>query len=638
MDNNVIKFVENSKIDFCVFRNPVQNAEVIFEPAEELVFYLEKALGQRVPQHQDGYAKRLVLHIDPLAQMELEEFVIEASNHEVVLKSRTCTGMFHAVYYFLEKAVGVRWLWPGTDGEVVPKCDCFEFPIGRISEKPDFLWRALQVRGSIYGPAGGLDLVTTQRVILDLPRSYQHDFDLWCRRNRFGGVDVADGHRWCEIAPPEVYGESEPDIYALINGKRDALPHDGKHGNQPCLSNPRVVELMVEYVCARFATDPCLDVCSIALNDNDGNGACGCAVCRDQVLHRNEISYLDQITDESNKTGRSSGLQSISDLVYRNANEVIAGVRERYPDKKILILLYDAARQPPVHESLDPQVVGQLCIMGNSLWNEEILALEKEVLEGLSSVAPTLGVYEYYSNGVWPELHRLFPELISLSLNMYFEGGVRYFSSQPSMGFAANGLNFYLLGRLLWDRSLSVDGVVDDFCQAGFGQASGVIKNYLMKFSDRWRETKSGTDLPSAPDWRLSLEYLYSEEFLEDRQKDLREAMDVSSGNRAVQGRIEFLEKGLAHTSLYCGALRETRKVYDLLPREAIDGDQDFQPDEVVARLSKVALSRWEDYWRFVKANMGGFVFGEYWVNYRPGIFGRDDVMIKKLKKLSGLA
>ncbi|MCA1808151.1 MAG: DUF4838 domain-containing protein [Lentisphaerae bacterium] len=506
--NDRVFLIKDNEVLFSLFRWPPQNAEAMLGPADELVQYLEKVAGQPIPQYEDGYATSLVLDLDPRCELAAEEFLITAGKNEVRLKARTVQGLFHAVYYFLETAAGVRWLWPGPGGEVAPRLQTVSVPAGIVRRSPDFSWRALQVGGAMYAyKGGGVDLVTTRHALLRLPASYQAEFGLWCRRNRFGGVKVMDGHRWCEIAPPEIYGKSEPDLYALVNGRRDNIFRNGKHDNQPCLSNPRVAELMADYACAQFEADPGLDVCSIALND--GKAGCECSECRKRVVSRHDESHFDRITNEFSKTGRSVITKSVSDLVYRNANQAMRKVARRHPGKKLLVLLYSSFRNAPAREVLDPRIVGQLCMMGNSFWNRNILKSEKRLLDSLSGKVRTLGIYEYYANGVWPELPRLFPELIASTVNMYYRAGARYFASQPSMGFAVNGLNYYLLGRLLWDRSVSVDQVIKDYCLRGFGPAAGHIERYFLEFAERWKQTKSATDLPDAPEARLALTHLY---------------------------------------------------------------------------------------------------------------------------------
>jgi hypothetical protein len=137
-DTTIVQLVSDSRILFSVNRLPVQRAESILEPADELLHYLELALGQPVPQMDATYPVALNLYYDLDAGLAREEFLIEITAESVTLRAGTVQAMFHAVYHFLETVVGVRWLWPGADGEVVPRRDHQAMPLGTIREAPDY--------------------------------------------------------------------------------------------------------------------------------------------------------------------------------------------------------------------------------------------------------------------------------------------------------------------------------------------------------------------------------------------------------------------------------------------------------------------------------------------------------------------
>ncbi len=644
MVSEKVVLAHDEKVLFCVNRSPLQRAETLLEPADELIRCLSRSLGTSIPQAKPGVENKLpvalVLHLDYLAPLSQEEFEVDASAERIELRGRTDEAVSHAVYWFLEKAIGARWLWPGPLGEVIPHHSDLSFPIGTWRHKPDYAWRHIGVGGPLFQ---AMDYNTTLHSVLGLPLQYIREFETWCRRNRFGGLKIADGHRWSEIAPAEVYGKTHPEIYSLSEGHRDANPHDGKHGNQPCLSNPKVIELMAEYVNARFDKEKNLDVCSIALND--GGSTCECPECLEidrQAGAENVTAceHFDEITDEVGDAERSQQ-RSITDRVIWQANQVIEKVSHRCPTCSLLILLYAQFRRPPVTYHLDERIIGQYCVQSHSLWHAQNHQTELERIREMAKSVPALGIYDYFSQGAWPEVHRLFPKLVERCVREYHNAGVRYFATQPSTGFAINGINFFVLGRCLWDISISAEDVMDDFCRSGFGAGADTIRCFLNNFASQWQNTSSGSNLPSTPLPYLSLAHLYPEEFLTQRQADLNQAKQLVSHDDASLARTEFLECGLRYTRLFCDACRATLAVYE------IGGiDEDGLP-KVPSNTSEVdrfcflameATRAWQAYWAFVNQSKGQYVYGEFWVNYRwfvgPGMSGQRHPLLARLQEL----
>jgi hypothetical protein len=68
-----------------------------------------------------------------------------------------------------------------------------------------------------------------------------------------------------------------------------------------------------------------------------------------------------------------------------------------------------------------------------------------------AAVTRNLAIYEYYIQGNLPDLPRLIPGTIRSSVRAVHKLGSRYFQTQSGDGYALNGLNYYVLGKLLWN-------------------------------------------------------------------------------------------------------------------------------------------------------------------------------------------
>ncbi len=624
-----VLLVQEGQIHFTLNREPPQNSARILRVADELVGYLERCLGQRVPQYEANYPVVLALVCDARLPLKREEFEIIADPARVELRARTVQAMHHAVYHFLETACGIRWLWPGPSGEVVPPCRNLDWPVGTIRQEPAFVWRSMHGGGAVYGQRGGQDIVTGQHAVLRLPLAYLDDYEVWCRRNRLGGLRTACGHRWAEIAPPEVYGKSHPEYYALVDGKRDAEPFDGKHHNQPCLSNPDVIRLMADYAIARFESEPDLDVCSLALND--GGGSCACEACRriDEAAGVADLKGVPNPAGTLESSKKYLNRPSITDRLAWHMQQVSARVAERFPDKLLLTLIYGDCRRPPQHHRFPDNVIAQYCVMGAMFWAEPQRDMAFDHLHELAGCTKHLGVYEYYAHGSWIEQHRLFPELIASTMPAFYKAGVRYMFLGQSHGFANNGLNLYLAARFLWDPAASLDALVEDYCRSGFGAAAPTVRTYFNAFAERWRETKSGTTLPPAKMLRLSLTHLYDVPFLQARQEELETARLQAEADPTALDRIEFLARGLDYTRLHGDALRATEKAYALAGPE---GEATAPVSSELRAAAHQAVTAWSAYWGFVRAYGARHIFDDWRVHYHPGPYGADDPILQQLE------
>jgi hypothetical protein len=636
-----IALIRRGQVQCAVHRLPWQSAQQILEPADELTRCLAASFGQPIPladpKRKVRGAVDLVLHLDVLAKLEREEFEVTAAENRIELRARTVPAMFHAVYWFLEQAIGARWLWPGKLGEVIPRHRDCSFPAGHWRESPDFAWRSVGTQGSFYE---AVDYLSTLHGVHGLPRSYLDEFALWCRRNRFGGLNIADGHRWAEIAPADKFGAKHPDWYALVDGKRDNVYFNGKHHNQPCLANPAVTDRMVEYVTAYLEANPHLDGYSIALNDADL--PCQCEKClaldppEEQELNAAGNATFHQAVTEQ-KTAAAQ--RSITDRVFWQANQVAERVLARFPGKMLLIHLYGHYREPARREKLHPGIIGQYCVLGYSFWDDAVREAQTNLIQRMAGCVPSLGIYEYYSNGAWPDTHRLFPELVESTIRAYHAAGARYFATQPSFGFAVGGLTYYIASRCLWDVETRSAEVVNDVCKSGFGPAAKHIRRYFDAFARRWRETRSARALPAAPSGMLSVGLMYSDEFLSAREQELAAAHRAARTDRTIRARIAFLRSGLEYTRRYAVACRATIALYDAAKLD--DQRLPALPSERIAatrcrQSARAAQRAWDSYWSFVRRHSGQYVFCDFWAHYRPGLYGERAPLLARVRALAG--
>lgn len=549
-----------------IFGYPADNDEVT--AAFEFNNYIEKIAGARLPMwripaesvESDFYV--LIGQCDSLRATGLtvedlppQGFRIKVEGNKLIIAGGSGMGTLFGVYHFLEKFCGVRWLWPGELGQVVPEKKILSFESIDETDAPDYLWRSL-------GPGNHLWKEWTRSALynrMGVSETAQNELKEWERRQRFGFFRMEGGHVWSNILPPGKFGEEHPEYYALVEGERDHILYDVKHRNQLCTSNPEVIQLSIDYVRNYFNQHPEAD--GVSISPNDGKGWCMCPDCRAldipgyNMLNRGELHPV------------------LTDRMMTWAGAIGNAVARSYPDKYLTMLAYSLYRDPPKKTTLPPNVIAQL-----NIYSEEFVFAEKKeeeevLMQEWSRFCPSLGIYEYMEQQKWVGLPKnYYPQLADM-LKRYYAIGTRFFETQAGMGFAVNGMNYYVLGKILWDVSLDYRDIVSDYCKHGFGEGWQEVEAYFELLADRWERIPEyenlGNDLfayRTAGDVYSLLQNLYPEAVLEEASSHLKRAASICTSNE-VRDRIAFLQKGLEWTERTLKGIEMVRE----LEEEGID-------------------------------------------------------------------
>jgi hypothetical protein len=569
--------------------------------AAELVNYIKKVTGADV---QGAAGAGVRIHVGGSAcppavrsrirSLRGDGYLVEiAGDGGIYLAGNGRHGTSFAVYEFLERFAGVRWLWAGELGEVTPRRETLTASAASIEKEPAFLWRDLGPGGALWGPADGWE----KERELGVSAAHQEQMRLWERRNRFGGLRILGGHAFGKILPPSRYGPSHPEYYALVKGERDWKNFNGKHRAQLCTSNPEVVRLVTDY-CRRMLNEH-PDYDAISISPNDGRGFCECAQCR----------RLDTGATYDEPGGAA---RIISDRMIQFGNQVAEGVAKTHPAKKVLLLAYSQYHEPPQKTKANPGLIVQYTLNASGLWNPSFRARAFEELEGWSRMAQEKGVYGYLTQGNFPDMPRLIPDLIALELRQLDKLGYRYYETQAGNGFAVNGLNFYILGRLLWNPSASPREILNDYVSSGFGAAAGAIARYFTRQIDHWKSQRSApvtmNDF-SAKDYEAVLG-AYPPEFQEACRRDLQQAIEQAQGD--ARGRVQFLMDGFKYVELTLDAARKTLP----LVRAGWKPAASKVPADVDRASVAGAIQAWEERDRYIEEHKEDFVLSYLWVRY----------------------
>ncbi len=461
--------------------------------AVELADYLQKVSGVRpviATETQKGVeaASRIYIgHCKANADLEVqpEEFVIRTKGNDLHIRGGDaapggliCQGTLFGVYDFIERELGVRWLFPGEHGEVVPKRSTITIPDLDRREQPRIEKR--KVRNQAVTREDTFAPVLKQWGIAVEAWKTAHGPEAtgaWFRRMRLGArIEIEGGHAYAGWW--DKYGKDHPDWFALQpDGTRTQKPER----ERLCKSNPALWDEIARVRIAEFKADPNKRMASLAPNDGGANKWCMCAACRsldpaDAPKLLNDRSLIDPATKLP-----FAEYPALTDRVFTFFNEIAKRVRREMPDRDLVAYAYSVYRTPPVKLGpLEPNL-----IIG-------YVGLDPADIEAWSRIAPRLYIRP---NDLGPAIDLGLPRNHAVQL----ASAVKFAVEHKAIGFdfdnchgnwSAHGLDYYVLCKALWNPALDVRATIADYCRAAYGPAADPMQRFhdrLEKISDQVR-------------------------------------------------------------------------------------------------------------------------------------------------------
>jgi len=559
--------------------DPSEQARVA---ANDFLWHIEKLSGARLPLKTEAEltqadrngalvaigATRLAKEagID-VSKLPPEGYVVRSAANRLFLLGRQdvlpatkkeLRGTYYAVSSFLERDLGVRWLWPGELGTVVPERKTLPVPAIDRTGQPKLAQRKIRnaltnrkfIEGMKYVPT---DPAQRQRMI--------GESDAWLRRMGVGTrVQIHAGHaftRWYER-----YGEEHPDYFALhLNGSRE-WKNLGKPKNvKICVSNPAVVEQWIANAKELLKRNPSRQSFSASANDGYYTGHCTCDRCRswDEPGAPDTYTFYD-VTAQGRTTYR---YVSLTDRYLRFYNRLAEALQKAAPGKFVGGYAYGTWRALPLREKVHPNVI--VGFVGLGYFDEERREKDLAYWDGWSQLAERLYLRPNLLHG-GNGLPAVYVHKLAHDLRRCFDSGM-FATDFDSLAhhWATQGLNYYVLAKLLADPRADVDRIVDEYCRVGFGAAADHVKGYfaqLEKLTDRIarefpevsKRLTRELELKKRVRWYHMAPTWYTTETLEALEVKL-DAAERLAEDEAARARVRFLRDGLLFAKLRAEAL-----------------------------------------------------------------------------------
>jgi hypothetical protein len=544
--------------------------------ASDLQMWLERASGATVPirtesqMPQDpnialvlvGDTKRTRAQGIKPDELQLEEHRVRSFPGTLVLIGDDARadgvplqGTCWAVDAFAERVLGVRLLWPGELGEVVPRRATIEVRDLDLREKPLMVQRIIRDQGFNGVTHSKLDALGWDRAAY---YRFQEPSRVWHRFHRLGTAYHGDfGHSYGDYW--DRFHKSHPEWFALQpDGTRDnSEPGYTEYpGAQLCVSNAELIRQVAADCIVKLKKSPTLDTVSVAPND-DGSPApthCLCARCQAWDDPQGKVVRM------GSRKGPVRHV-SMTDRYVRFFNAVAEIVAQEQPNRSLGSLAYSVYELPPLHTKLHDRViigfVPPMDVYANDQSREE---MRQNWLKWADAAE-----HLFYRPNALMALHALpavYVHRLGEDMRLFADHKMMFvdFDCQYQH-WATNGLNYYVITKLVGDPHRDVDEIVDEYCTVGFGPAASTVRRY---FDETERITNAFAAERQRPTPRTIARH-YSDENLA-RLRAILDQAERAAGDGIVKQRIAFLRQGLDYAPL--------SRDYQLAKEAGVGGDK----------------------------------------------------------------
>ena len=464
--------------------------------ANELAAFLEQVTGAQFTIANDTAPAASNILVGPaaakLAQPDfsteglgVDGVVIRTVGDDLILAGGKTRGTLYAVYTFLEDYVGCRW-WTAAASTIPTKST---LTVGQldVTYVPVFEYRDVYSMDSIDPDWS----VRNKRTGLAPGARFRDAAPL-----RGGCINWwPTSHSFFIVLPPEKYLQDHPQWYSLIDGKRTAAP--ATHASL-CLTNKEMRQQYIVNTLEETKKDPLARYAGLGAPDDAGPpNMCQCADCVATRIAPN----------------------APSELLASFANEVAAAYMKEQPGMKVKICAYHHYRKPPTNTKLLDNVVVDVCSIecsGSAPISHERNRTFREDMFGWLDVSKRVHIYNYGINFVYefcphPNLRAMGADVKYFAENgikgMFVESGCG--ASTRTTGYGMEPIRTWILAKLIWNPSLDVQDLIQEFAYGYYGPAGRHVLAYVDLMHDAVEASGDWLGLGSPPDARfLSTETL----------------------------------------------------------------------------------------------------------------------------------
>ncbi|MCQ2432219.1 MAG: DUF4838 domain-containing protein [Clostridia bacterium] len=283
-------------------------------------------------------------------------------------------------------------------------------------------------------------------------------------------------HTFERMVPTSVYGETHPEYFSLVDGKRVTT---GGGRTQLCLTNPEVLEICINSVREALKQRP--DARLISISQNDWMGNCQCDACR----------AMDE------KEGSPSG------TLLNFVNAIAERLEPEFPDVIFDTLAYQYTRPVPKTVRARKNVCVRLCSI-ESCFSHPFETCDDESrcvkhpdgtvtnfitdLRNWGKICNRMYIWDYTTcfshyptpHPNWRVLQPNVQSMVKNNVKGIFEQACG--ASRGNVDF--NELRLYMISKLLWDPYCDIEAHKREFMEYFYGAAAEPLMEYLDLLCD----------------------------------------------------------------------------------------------------------------------------------------------------------
>lgn len=464
-------FIKDGKTEYSIVVKASATERVTFA-VNELTEFLYEATGCRMQTAtQEEAIKTVTLSV---LNKGSEGYRIYSNDENYVIEGYSEKGLIYGVYGFLRRVVGLVFYTP--DAYDINKGD---IAFIRLDEEriPDI-------------PVRAIGIAPLHNEEIDAPMT-KNAF-------RMGVSGMADNwglhnHSYFKILPPSVYKEAHPDWYSL-----------GDNGVNLCLTNEemraeftkRVKEIVLQYPNAKY----------FMLGQEDHPSICECEKCVAEMKKYGGfasmlmINFTNTVVKDVNAWLKESGItREVIFVMFAYQQTVIPPVKRV---GESFAPLYDfnleknlAVMLAPLGARGDKSYFDEENYMAKATCYYDVYGYKtKELLLGWRAVVDKVCVWSYCNDfsdlfapfNCWDAFEENYRWYKKINAEFVFEEG-SYLKYTPNF----SHLRSYLVSKLMWDSSISMESAIDEFFVGYYGASSApymrayfdFLRNHCRKIS-----------------------------------------------------------------------------------------------------------------------------------------------------------
>ena len=606
-----VSLVRDGKAQAVVVRADKPSSTVHYA-VEELVWHIEKATGVALDVMPESKAPAEIhtrvyigdtetaRHngIDPEC-LQREAYTMRSVGNDLFIvghddekeplrQDNPNIGTLFGVYEFVERYLGVRWLWPGELGTYIPKKDTVEFWSVNETKAPALTFRSL-VWSRIRAIAEKGQTLSEEDTRLGFSQEgaqgYAEALQVLLRRHRMGGMDAKppSGHAfggWWRR-----YGEEHPEWFALRRDGTRGHP-DKDYENVPmCVSNEELQDFIVEQWDGES---------TLLLGPVDRPGRCNCENCRAWDGPQPETPpWFAERVYATEKRAQELFAGVTSDRYARFWKTIQEKAAKRNPHALVSAsFIYENEFPKPVNPiQLNKNIYGEFVQWQDPHLRyfpmpDEAFEWIKEQWLGWKETGIRMAYRPNYLHDGYVMPHFETCQSGEFFKFAYEHGmeGARFDSLTGQ--WATQGLRLYMHLRLMNKPELELDAIRDEYFSA-FGPASETMERYFdywenYALDNRMRIIKLYWDVG----WRYRIyarkaHVAFPVECFKPAEKILEQALAETRNNPNPEfsERVSFIQIGLEHARL----TRNLMAIYD--GAEDVPEDRIEEAKEALGKL-----------------------------------------------------